>query len=106
MPNYFTDDPEIFEGLVGGQEKAVVIAWEHGCEPCDMWIDKVGQAEEELGCPVFVVDADSCPKIAERLKFQGFPETIVFEKGEEAKRLEPADTLDDSFEELKKAVRE
>lgn len=104
MPNYFTDDPKIFEGLITGQDKAIVVGWENGCEPCDMLLDKVGAAEEELGCPVFVVDADSCPKITERLKFQGFPETIVFSKGEEVKRIEPGDTLEDTFEELKKAV--
>jgi len=105
MPNYFTDDPQIFSGLVHGQGKAIVIGWEHGCEPCDMWLDKVGAAEEELGCPVFIVDADSCPKIAKELQFRGFPETIIFDKGKEVQRIEPADTLDESFEELKKSVK-
>ncbi len=87
MPNYFTDNPKIFEGLLTAMDKAVVVGWENGCEPCDMLLDKVGASEEELGCPVFVVDADSCSK------------------GEEVKRIEPGDTLEDTFEELKKAVK-
>lgn len=104
MPNYFTDDPDIFANLVASQPKAVVIGFQHGCEPCDMWMEQVGANEEELNTPVFIVDSDTCPKIAESLRFQGFPETIVFKEGKEVKRLEPADTLPESYEELKQAV--
>ena len=104
-PNYFTDDPDIFAALVASLEKCIVIGSQHGCETCDMWTEKLGESEEELGVPVFVVDADTCPKIAAAVKFQGFPETIIFENGVEVERLEPADTLPDSFEELKQAVQ-
>lgn len=100
MPNIFSCDPHWLEKLQSEQEKVVVAAWCGGDEKCNRWMEKLAELEAE-GIPVFVIDSDSCPAIAEKAGLKP-GEVVVFNQGEEKGRVEPGDNLDEDL----KRVRE
>lgn len=96
-PNIFTCDPGWLEKLKSTQEKVVIAGWCGGDEKCNAWLEKLAELENE-GVPVFVIDRDSCPQIAEKILITGPGQTVVFAHGEEKGRLTPSDNLEGDLE--------
>ena len=62
------------------------------CGPCQLMAKELEQAAAELGNGVRVakLDSDQNEKLASQLKVQGLPTLILFENGQEVKRMEGA----------------
>ncbi len=101
MPNIWTCDLGWFERLKSQTDKVVIASWCGGDEKCNEWLERLAKIEEE-GIPVFVIDKDSCPSIAESVKVTSPGETVVFSGGEEKGRVVPGD----DFESDLRRVRE
>ena len=56
---------------------------------------------EKEGIPIFVIDKDSCPAIAEKVGVGNPGETVVFSEGEEAGRLQPSEDLDQDLKKVR-----
>jgi hypothetical protein len=96
MPNVFSCNDQWFNRLKGEQPKVVIATWrEAGGEKVsggklNEFLERLQKFEDE-GVPVFVVDCDSCPTIAEQLKVTEGGETVVFTGGVERGRTVPTD---------------
>lgn len=99
MPNIFTCDPQWVEKLKKGEDKVIVAVWCGSDEKCNRWLEKLAQMEEP-GKPVFVIDMDSCPQVAESLGVKA-GETIVFNKGEEKGRVALSDDIEGDIAKVK-----
>jgi thioredoxin len=70
------------------------------CGPCQLMTKQLQEAASELGSSVRVakLDSDQNQKLAAELKVQGLPTLILFENGEEVKRMEGAIMKDQLIE--------
>lgn len=100
MPNIFSCDPGWLEKLKKGQDKVVIATWKEGSPGVDRYLESLQQLEDQ-GIPVFVVDATSCPKIADSLNTKESGETVVFSKGKEVGRLTPGGNPSDDLAKVK-----
>lgn len=101
MPNIFSCSTEWFEKLKDDQARVIIATWkERGGEKVNEFLERL-QALEDEGIPVFVVDCDSCPTIAEKLKVTEDGEAIVFAHGVEKGRLTPKEDIEGSLKMVK-----
>lgn len=103
MPNIFSCSLEWFERLKDEQPKVIITTWkEAGGEPVNKFLERL-QTLEDQGVSIFVVDCDSCPTIAEKLKVTEIGETIIFTNGIEKGRVIPDEkTIEESLKRVKK----
>ena len=105
MPNVFTCDPGWLEKLKASQEKVVIAGWCGDDEKCNQWLEKLAKLEEE-GIPVFIIDKDSCPAIAEKIQVTEPGQTVVFVHGEEKGRLTPSgNNLENDLETVRELTK-
>lgn len=101
MPNIFSCSADWFKKLKDEQEKVVIATYQDsGGDKVNEWLEKLQKLEEE-GVPVFVVDCDSCPKIAESIGVKEVGETIVLAHGVEKGRVSPGEDIEGNLNKVK-----
>ncbi len=103
-PNIFSCDPKWFEKLKTDQKDVVVVGWCGDDEKCNAYVEEIAKLEAR-GIPVFVIDKDSCPTIAEQVGVKSAGETVVFHNGEEVGRLTP-ESIETAVQQIEDKMKE
>ena len=76
---------EEFKTLVND---TIVVQFSAGwCAPCKVLTNTIEQNKDKLNVPVYKIDIDSAPQLAQALGIRSVPTIIRFENKQETKRL-------------------
>lgn len=78
-----------FLSFISNQNKSVLVDfWAHWCAPCRMMspvLKKFSQSQDSI--VVAKIDVDKNPRISSQMQINAVPTLVLFEKGEEVKRI-------------------
>jgi len=93
MPQVFSCNAEWLEVMKEGHKRLVIAAWNGGDEEKIKLFEKLAEVEN-YGIPVFVVDRESCPGLAEKFSLKETGDVIICIDGREDSRCTVASEED------------
>ena len=103
MPNVFSCDPGWLNQMKKEHETVIIAVYSGMDKGSFPFLEKLAEIENS-STPVFIVDKDSCPLIAQMIGANFAGEAIVLKGGEEKGRVMPSDNTEEDLAKLKELL--